>query len=138
MTSVKFLGFALLLSALLALCACTTQTPTPASQAISNEKAHFVSRTYSADLNCTLFAADKAVRQAADDMHLVMLSKKNRQVLITYEYKTPYEDRFDVELTQKQDGQIHIVAKLGKGGKRAYHKEFLDAVGAALDQNLQR
>ena len=122
-------------AALLALCASCVQPQylqSSPNASISNEKYARLSGTYSANLGCSLFEADKAVRAAAPTLNLHELSRENRISSIHGEYKDVYDTRVTVRLDADPNGQAVISIKFAKTGDKEFSQKFLAAIDEAL------
>ena len=114
---------------------CVTEVTSPApTSSVSNEKYGFLG-TYTASLGCSMFEADKAIRNAAIlPMHLTELSRINEQNVIAYEYKDLYENRVSVTLSLDNNNQAAIAIKMAKTGDKLFSQKFLNAI----DEELHR
>lgn len=113
-------------------CIQVQQAPATAG-GVSNERYSRITGVYNANLGCSLFEADEAVRAAAKTMKLTQLSRDNLTSLIQYEYKDIYEARISVDLTLDVNGQAKIAIKFSKIGDKDFSQKFI----AAIDEQLR-
>lgn len=111
---------------------CIQVQPAPATGSISNERYGRISGNYTANLGCSLFEADSAVRNAAKSLKLYQLSRLNETSKIEYEYKDVYESRVSVTLSKDANGLAQIVIKFAKFGNKDFSKQFIDAIDEQL------
>ena len=122
-----------LIASLIFTAGCITQVVAPASSAVGvTNQRYSLMGTMTADINCSTFAADKAVRAAAKSMKLLELSRANDQFGVVYEYKDLYENRVTVKLASDPAAGSKIAIKLGKTGDKKFSENFLLAVEEAL------
>ncbi|MBQ4480161.1 MAG: DUF3568 family protein [Victivallales bacterium] len=122
-----------LLASLLFTASCITQVVAPSSSPVAVTNQHYgLMGTMTADLNCSAFEADKAVRAAAEAMKILELHRTNDQFGVVYEYKDLYENRVTIKLTSEPTGICKIAIKLGKTGDKKFSENFLAALEQAL------
>ena len=130
----KHLATFALLATLLFSAGCITQVVAPANGPVAVTNQHYgMMGTMTADLNCSTFEADKAIRAAAEVMKLLPLNRYNDQFGVVYEYKDLYENRVTIKLLSDPNVMSKIALKLGKTGDKKFSENFL----AALDQALR-
>ncbi|GEM_PF-6121782 len=100
--------------------------------AVTNEQYGRLSGNYTANLGCSLFEADKAVRAAAKSLNLHELSRENNTSYIQYEFKDVYEARISVTLNMDANGQAKIAIKFAKIGDKDFSKKFINAIDEQL------
>lgn len=121
-----------LLASLLFTASCITQVVAPSSAAVTNQ--HYgLMGTMTADINCSAFEADKAIRTAADAMKLLELHRTNDQYGVVYEYKDLYDNRVTINLNSDPAGFCKFAIKLGKTGDKKFSENFLVALEQALN-----
>ena len=127
-----FATFALL-ATLLFSAGCITQVVAPANSAVAVTNQHYgFMGTMTADLNCSTFEADKAIRSAAEAMKLLPLNRYNDQLGVVYEYKDLYENRVTIKLMSDPTVMSKISIKLGKTGDKKFSEKFLGILDQAL------
>ena len=129
----RFVAFFAVLAAVIALGVSCVQVQAPAATgSVSNERYGRISGNYTANLGCSLFEADQAVRNAAKSLKLYQLYRNNETSKIEYEYKDVYESRISVTLSQDANGLAKIAIKFAKLGNKDFSKQFIDAIDEQL------
>ena len=105
-------------------CMVVQEQPVGPKGAVEGAKYNRFSGGMSAKLGCSMFEADKAVKETAKKHQLLVLTQRNQQSQIVYEYKNIYEDRVDFALKEKKDG-VWLFIKMGKSGNRAFSRQLL-------------
>lgn len=122
-----------LLASLLFTASCVTKVVAPQNPTLAVTNQHYgIMGTMTADLNCNVFEADKAIRNAGKAMQLLPLERYNIQSGVVYEYKDLYENRVTVKLTSDATVGSKISLKLGKTGDKKFSENFLNALDQAL------
>ena len=122
-----------LLATLMFTASCITQIVAPQNSSIAVTNQHYgIMGTMTADLNCSVFEADKAVRAAAETLKLLPLERYNVQSGVVYEYKDLYENRVTIKLSSDPVAGSKLSIKLGKTGDKKFSENFLTALDQAL------
>lgn len=133
MKSNRFIAILAVVAAVITLGVSCVQVQAPAATgAVSNERYGRFSGNYTANLGCSLFEADQAVRNAAKSLKLYQLYRNNDLSKIEYEYKDVYESRVSVSLSNDANGLAKIAIKFSKLGDKDFSKQFIDAIDEQL------
>ena len=108
-------------------CMVVQEQPVGPQGAVEGVRYNRFSGGLTAKLGCSMFEADKAVKETAKKHQLLPLTQRNQQRNVVYEYKNIYEDRVDFALKEKKDG-VWLFIKMGKSGDRAFSRQLLSDI----------